>query len=219
MKLIIQFLFASLFVSLMSLPAHADQEALRRLMAEAADFQAEYTKATRTQGQIEAAKQDISGSELALKRAMEALRAGADPGGQQNRCPQESASKGIVAACNAEGSKLDGWRTHLLGQADGRNKYAEQLQREQERLNQSGLTWSAKKKSNEALQEVLDVAFHSWQRRYATLVFKSAPYSLLVSTEEGAAKCKNPAPTGREAILEGAQGCLQWLWVGAMQDR
>lgn len=219
MKWMIHYLLAALILSLMILPAHADQEVLRGLMAEAADFQAEYAKALRTQGQIEAAKRDLSGSELALKAAMEGLQTRTVPGGKQNRCPQEPANKGVAAACNAEASKLDGWKTNLLGQADGLKKYAGQLQREEERLNQAGLTWSAKKKSNEALLEVLDVAFQSWQRRYAGLAFKSAPYNRLVSTEEGTAHCKSPAASTREAILEGAQGCLQWLWVAAMQNR
>lgn len=219
MKSMTRYFLAALLVSLTGLPAHADQEQLRGLMAEAADFQAEYTKTIRTQAQIEAAKREIAGSELAVIGAMDAIKGGAGPGRPQNLCPPESANKAIAAACNTAVSKLDGWKSSLAGDPDGRKKYAEQLQREQERLTLAGQKWSAKKKSNEALLEVLDTVFQSWQRRYAALVFKSSAYSRLVSTEEGAAHCKSPAASGKEAILEGAQGCLQWLWVGAMQNR
>jgi len=219
MKSMTRYFLAALFVSLMRLPARADQEQLRGLMAEASDFQAEYTKTVRTKGQIEAAKREIAGSELALLGAIDAIKGGDESGRPQSLCPPESANKAIAAACNTEISKLDGWKKNLAGDPDGLKKYREQLLREQERLTLAGQSWSAKKKSNEALLDVLDVAFQSWQRRYAALVFKSAPYSRLVSTEEGSARCKIPPDSGREAILEGAQGCLQWLWVGAMQNR
>lgn len=208
-------IFMALLFSLITLPAHANEEALRGLMAEASDFQAQYAKANRTQGQIEAAEKDLSGSELAVKEAIGALP---DKNPAPNRCAQKSADVRVAYACDTEMAKVNGWRANLLGQADGQKKYAEQLNRELERLNQIGTTWVNKKKSNKALLEVLDLAFQSWQRRYAALVFKSSPYNRLVSTKEGAAQCKNPAASGREETLEGAQSCLQWLWVSAKQN-
>lgn len=217
-----RFLFVALFFLLFTLPADASEEDLRRLMAEASDFQAEYAKANRTQGQIEATEQDISGSELAVKEMFGVLQTGTlspDPKtSPPNRCTQRSTDPRVVALCNAEMEKLNRWRTELLGQPEGKKKYGDQLGREQERLNQNKITWSDKKKSNKALLDVLDIAFQSWQRRYAALVFKSPPYNRLVSTKEGATLCKNPAPSGREALLEAAQGCLQWLWVSALQN-
>lgn len=213
-------IFIALFFSFFSFPAHANEEALRGLMAEASDFQAQYAKANRTQGQIEAAEKDLSGSELAVKEAIGDLRNGGLPGKNPppNRCAQKSADTRVTYACDTETAKVNGWRVDLLGQADGEKKYAEQLNREMERLNQIRTTWVNKKKSNKALLEVLDVAFQSWQRRYAALVFKSPSYNRLISTKEGAAQCKTPAASGREAILEGAQSCLQWLWISAKQN-
>ncbi|MDC4228037.1 MAG: hypothetical protein MPW15_28360 [Candidatus Manganitrophus sp.] len=81
------------------------------------------------------------------------------------------------------------------------------------------MTRESKKKSVDALLGVLDVAFQSWQRRYAAIVFKAPPYNRLVSTQEGASNCKPPAASAKEAILEEAQRCLQWLWVGTLQNR
>jgi hypothetical protein len=224
-------LFVLLFLFLSTLPAHGKQEELRGLMAEAADFQAEYKKAIRTQGQVEAAKQEILGKERALKNAFETLRKGTtgqDQKGkeekspvsrrQHNQCPQESADKKVAAACNAETARLDRLRNELLGQADGQKKYAELLQRERDKLDQVNLIWDSKKKSVNALLEVIDVAFQSWQRRYAALVFKAPPYNRLVSTQEGSSQCKNVTTSGKEAILEEAQRCLQWLWIGTLQN-
>lgn len=213
--------FVPLFFLLLSLPADANEEKLRGLMAEASDFKAQYAKANRTQGQIEAAEADLSGSELALKETVEALRNGALPfdkeSGPPNRCLQLTTDKRALSSCNAETAKLHAWRMALLGKGDRHKKYAEQLQREQQRLNQARLNWTNKKKSNKALLDVLDVAFQSWQRRYAERVFKSPPYNRLVSTKEGLTQCKNLAASDKEAILEATQNCLQWLWVSGMQ--
>jgi hypothetical protein len=211
---VIRALFVALSICLFSLDAHAKEEELRRLMAEASDFQAEYRKATRKHAQIEAAEQDFSGRRLALKNATESLR-----DRRPRPCPQEGANKGVEVSCNAETAKLDSWKNELLGQAGGTERYAERLQQEQERSNQAAALWADKKKSNTALLNVLDIAFQSWRRRFTDLAFKSAPYNRLVSTEEGAANCQPLPSSDRDAILESAQRCLQWLWIGEMQNR
>lgn len=215
MSSVIRYTLVALVLFLYSLPAHANVEALRALMAEAAEFQAEYRKAMRTQGQVVAGKEEMSGKELALNNAFEALKSGR----RQKGCPQESAEKKVAAACNAEAARLAGLSNQLLGQADGQKKYAALLQREREKLNQVAMTRENKRKSVDALLGVLDVAFQSWQRRYAAIVFKAPPYNRLVSTQEGASNCKPLAASGKEAILEEAQRCLQWLWVGTLQNR
>lgn len=218
---VVRALFVALSICLLSPDAHAKEEELRRLMAEASDFQAEYRKATRKQAQIEAAEQDFSGRRLALKNAAEALRDGRkDAADRRPRpCPQEGANRGVEVSCNAEAAKLDSWKNELLGQAGGAEKYAERLQQEQERSNQAAALWADKKKSNTALLNVLDIAFQSWRRRFTDLAFKSAPYNRLVSTEEGEANCQPLPSSGRDATLESAQRCLQWLWIGEMQKR
>ncbi|SRR5579884_3315674 len=218
MKSMIVFIFFALFFPLMPLQVHANEDELRGLMAEASDFQAEYAKAIRTQGQIEAAEQNISGSELALRTAVAPLQNRRDPQKQPPAlCPQQPVDPRAAAACEAEAAKLNAWRAEL-GSSDDRSKYAEKLQQEQERLNQMKMRWADKKKSNRALIDVLDIAFQSWQRRYTALVFQSSPYNRLVSTKEGSVQCKNPAAPGKDATLEAAQSCLQWLWVSAKQN-
>lgn len=218
-------ILVTLFFILLPRHAGATEEALRGLLSEAAEFQGEYAKAIRTQGQIDAVKRDIAGSELALTDALAALKSGAHSDRKSgepprpNRCSAPSADEKVVASCNAEAAKLNGWKVELLGRADGQKEYEARLHRERERLSESGVAWERKGKSNKALIDVLDLAFQSWQRRYAALVFKSPPYSRLVSTKDGGTYCRPLPSSGREAILESAQSCLQWLWVSALQNR
>jgi len=68
--------FVLLFFFFSTLQAHGKQEELRGLMAEAADFQAEYRKAVRTQGQIGAATQESSGRELAHQKCIRCVKRG-----------------------------------------------------------------------------------------------------------------------------------------------
>lgn len=202
----------------------AGADTLKALISDAANLKQQFDSAKRRKDQLAAVGQALSGNQLALRKANEALNSevivinkeGSEHDGQatthNSQCSGVSSDTAFVAACNAEAAKLNNWKGDLEHRAKPLVEYHKKLLEEQGRLNNATLNWAAKTKSNNADFEVLNEAATAWRERYNALVFNSPTYKRLVETKTGAARCSRLAAADD---LEAAQRCLQWLWDGS----
>lgn len=207
--------------------ATADEKGdLEALLAENRNLAVQLAKARTVQADIVKAETELNGAQQALytakndvKRAEMGLLENVRRREQQARqagCPWggTSTDKAFVAACNAEGARLNNWLFELQKEGADLRTYERKLGVEQQRLSKSTLTLFAKKKSNNRDLELLGAAQADWQRRYNEFLFRSSTYERLKKTAPGTQECERISADASDEALRRAADCLQRMWDG-----
>lgn len=215
-------------LTLVSQITQADEkDTLQQLLAENKNLTVQLDAAKKTEGQIAKAELANQGAHSALKHAKQELRQlrgglideGKNIGqqAQQAGCPWGSTStdKGFVAACNAEGKRLNEMLNDVKRRGASIEDYARKLEERQASLGKETMTLFAKKKNNNYDLGILYAVQSDWQRRYNAFVFQSDTYERLKKTAPGAKLCVPLSENAGAQALGSAAKCLERLWDGA----